>query len=85
MAELFGVDEGNPFDRDAAWGLVVHLALTPQHGGRLVELDEAGAEIVLPDGTTQRWDRFARADCGTTAWWQVPALCGDLKGAEVLQ
>lgn len=42
MVELFGVDPSAPADRQDAWGLVVHLALTPQHGGPLVELDEGG-------------------------------------------
>jgi hypothetical protein len=83
LEALFGVDCGAPLDNYERWGLIVGLALAPQHGDAIEHIDADRAVIRYYAGPTmknaKRIERRFLPTAATVPWWQSSALVGDVE------
>jgi hypothetical protein len=82
LEALFGIDCGAPLDNFERWGLIVGLALAPQHGDAIEHIDAEHAVIRHLVGPTlknaRRIERRLLPTATTVPWWQSSALMGDV-------
>ena len=75
LHELFGLDSFTPL-YDAAWGLVVGLALAPSKSDEIANINEGTAVIVFKSahGWRRRIEKRFTPPTDAVLWWQCKGL-----------
>ena len=75
LSELFGLDSFVPLD-EAAWGLVVGLALAPRKSDEIISIDEEAAVIRYraSHGWRRRSERQFTPAIDALVWWECTGL-----------
>jgi hypothetical protein len=75
LNELFGLDSFVPLD-EAAWGLVVGLALAPRKSDEIISIDEEAA--VISSGLAHSWHRRIERrflpPIDAVVWWRCEGI-----------